>query len=892
MNNWSEYIQNIEYLEKSRMQIMDPDMPGLMCRRIGLHNGMKILEVGCGTGIFSGYLSGELSDCSFTGIDTDSRFIGYASEHIPKDKNSWTYLVGNALNLPFNDASFDSVISHTFLTAVPDYYGAMREMIRVCKPGGTVASVTCAGFDRIGVRSGNYPAGEDWVAEYNRLRGKAERLYAQMDSRFSGHAGIAEDAVPSLFTEMGLGKVSVYPQGYFFSLSNAALTEGEKIRFTVLDCEAETKRFETAFSVCGSRCGMSEEEKDRYIQLLRMRKESLLRLINEGENRIWNWMTNLNLLVVGIKECAASEESYGTEFEKSRYKSAAPEDTVRQIREILDKCGIDVTENWNSSGIESARSLRVTISGTNTGQNGKGSTEMYARASGYAEFMERLQTGFLFQHDTGIPLITPDAVSKTKEELSAGAGELLTVSLKAIRDKTSPYPFIPLDIMAELEHFSWAEEDNAFSCVPFIRNDTGSAEYLPECIYRSFYFTNGSCAGNTREEALTQGLSEIMERYASVRIICEKLTPPVIPETAYKDLPVVRDLIEEIRRYAGMQLRIMDASLGIGLPVVCAVLTDTENGRMLMRFGSHPRFETALERTLTELLQGRSMNLGKDAPLFDFKEDNTVSGYINLFNFLKSSCGFPPSDVFRSAPSWEYRGFDCAPADIPGQYRYLLDKYKALGWNIYIRDSSFTGFPSYHILVPGTSMIFNFGKYRILEKKLLSECRSTLRNPSHSSPEERRKLELLLKYKRGMILENTFGFLAGLPFSPEIMGARLDAGIYLAFLKLAENNRHDAAEILRPYGYVCSGLRVLTMYADAADAGKDFAETEEILSAVYGHEAVLQASKAISDPLSFLPSLPCPDCDVCRYRDVCMMDTFRGIAGKINRVFCADRPIM
>ncbi|MBI9100205.1 MAG: YcaO-like family protein, partial [Spirochaetaceae bacterium] len=79
-----------------------------------------------------------------------------------------------------------------------------------------------------------------------------------------------------------------------------------------------------------------------------------------------------------------------------KYKDAKPEDTVERIQKILKQTGIATTETWGVTNIKNCHYLRVAICGSNFGTNGKGATREFALASGYAEFMERLQTEYYY----------------------------------------------------------------------------------------------------------------------------------------------------------------------------------------------------------------------------------------------------------------------------------------------------------------------------------------------------------------------------------------------------------------------------------------------------------------------------------------------------------------
>ena len=96
-----------------------------------------------------------------------------------------------------------------------------------------------------------------------------------------------------------------------------------------------------------------------------------------------------------------------------RFKDASPVETVNNIIRMFNDAGLSVTEVWKDSGLSNCYSLRATIDGTELGTNGKGITRELARASAYAELIERFQSGHLGIGD----IEYSDEKKFTKEEL-------------------------------------------------------------------------------------------------------------------------------------------------------------------------------------------------------------------------------------------------------------------------------------------------------------------------------------------------------------------------------------------------------------------------------------------------------------------------------------------
>lgn len=890
MNEWSTYFQNPDFMEQSRLMIINRDMAGYVAEKIGLRPGLRVLDVGCGTGEFAFYLSGQCTGVAFSGIDVDENFIAAAREKaaaasrekaaVASRENTFSFTVGDALALPYEDNAFDMVVSHTFLTSVFDYAGALREMKRVCKPGGVIASVTVDTFKFASGSEGHYPVAYRWLGEYRRLAGKVQRMCETLKPAYSFAVGADTAQIPRIFSEMQLEDVSVYPLGKFFSLSNHALSRETKERFIQLEYSAEMKRLDTFCALPAAQEYLSPAERSRYQELLAVRRDALLADI--GENRVWDWIGGCNLLTVGKNPERTAEAAPRSEYERSKFKACPPGETVARLKQVLHAVDFEPEEMDIQSGVGSVCSLRVTLKNTDIGQNGKGASAAYARASGYAELMERLQTGFLFQHSFdeetahwGGFRAGPDEKLASAAELGELGGKLLEDSIRAILQASGGLGFLPVDVPAYMSLWDFAAEDGKFPVLPFVSMTDGRTEYLPDCLYRAFYFTNGSCAGNSRAEALVQGMSEIAERWAADHIMTGKLTPPVIPDEFIAQFPPLAEMVAEFRTHSQYDLRIMDASCGVGLPVICAAVIDRRSGAVTLRLGAHPRFETALERTLTEILQGRNIETMRGAPRYDLRLDGYSQSIMNRFNFLKDATGVFPSDLFASTPSWAYEPFAAAPEDAEGQLEFMLEVYRRMGWTAYVRDCSFLGFPSYHVVVPGESMAMNFGAERLTEKKLAAAVQPVLRNMAAASEEAREKAMKYVRLKAGWAYENTFGYMAGLPYAPKILGISLNARLLLAVYDLHCGEYEEAGKMLELYAFdgagAATGAHVLRQLTDVKKQGGDMERAAEFLRVLFGDEWVDEALEILENPLDALPKLDCYHCEKCPVKSRCKM---------------------
>jgi ubiquinone/menaquinone biosynthesis C-methylase UbiE len=297
---WSVYFQNPEFIELIRMTMALPEYKPLIRKWCGIRDGAKVLDVGCGTGYFARLLASGDEDITVTGIDRDDVFIDYAKEKTSEEGLDIDYVLGDALHLPFEDNSFDVVGSHTFLTSMPSPKEAFDEMKRVVRPGGIIASVTSMSFYPPAVSLGKYPEECDvWKKELDVLVIRLTRAYLKIDPLTGRATGVAPALLPHFFAEQGMEQVSAYPVGHMNSVSNAAMSDEDKLRWIELYRESEIRKLDAFMELPEMLEMFSHEQAARYRELLDQ-KCGFLRS-DLTENRIWDWRGNVNLLVTGRK---------------------------------------------------------------------------------------------------------------------------------------------------------------------------------------------------------------------------------------------------------------------------------------------------------------------------------------------------------------------------------------------------------------------------------------------------------------------------------------------------------------------------------------------------------------------------------------------------------------
>jgi len=105
-----------------------------------IHGALSVLDVGCGTGSLVLNILDKMPKCEVVGIDPGSQFIDFARSRISNPRVKFD--VGDALNLPYGDRTFDASLSLLVFMFLKDPAKGAAEMRRVTKPGGIAAACT------------------------------------------------------------------------------------------------------------------------------------------------------------------------------------------------------------------------------------------------------------------------------------------------------------------------------------------------------------------------------------------------------------------------------------------------------------------------------------------------------------------------------------------------------------------------------------------------------------------------------------------------------------------------------------------------------------------------------------------------------------------------------
>ena len=403
----------------------------------------------------------------------------------------------------------------------------------------------------------------------------------------------------------------------------------------------------------------------------------------------------------------------------TKYKDDNPLNTVTKIRNILKELGILTIETGWRNSAEGFYSVTVMIQNTNLSTNGKGTSHEYALASAYGELMERLQNfahvrlSFDLREDAlksqGF-FYAPDEKYISIDQLIVSADDW------AVFQRNHMNTAVDLKwLLQKWQAVSYEQMPVDFVALPYFNPMTNRISNIPIKMISKMYMSNGMCGGNTPEEALVQGISETLERYVNKVIVLGRLTPPSIPREYLKKYPRIDAMIGQIETSGNFQVIVKDCSLNQGLPVTGVLFINRDDHTYFIKFGAHPIFEIAVERTLTELLQGQDVRSMMGVRAYSYK-DTVKDKSKNLIDIFTNGNGEYPAAIFGPKPSYAWMVFpDRRGFDNRMMLRYLMETLSNLGCTLLVRDVSFLGFPTYHVIVPGLSEIEAFDQIKELD---------------------------------------------------------------------------------------------------------------------------------------------------------------------------------
>ena len=243
--------------------------------------------------------------------------------------------------------------------------------------------------------------------------------------------------------------------------------------------------------------------------------------------------------------------------------------------------------------------------------------------------------------------------------------------------------------------------------LPYVRQSDGKTVYFPSNLIENLFVSNGMSAGNTLAEAQVQCLSEIFERAVKREILEGEIALPDVPQEVLEKYPSILAGIRGLEEQ-GFPVLVKDASLGGVYPVMCVTLMNPRTGGVFASFGAHPSLEVALERSLTELLQGRSLEGLNDLPAPTFANEAVTEPNNFVEHFIDSS-GIVSWRFFSAKSNYKFVEWDFASqGDNSNELEAatLFGILKNMGKEAYLAVYDELGATACRILVPGYSEIY------------------------------------------------------------------------------------------------------------------------------------------------------------------------------------------
>ena len=340
--------------------------------------------------------------------------------------------------------------------------------------------------------------------------------------------------------------------------------------------------------------------------------------------------------------------------------------------------------------------------------NGKGASKESALASALGEFIERMNCNHFYNDQFWGEDIADAAFVHYPDErwFKPGRKDALP---KGILDEYCRHIYDP-DGELRASHLYDTNSGNVkrgICSLPFVRQSDGAVVYFPSNLIDNLYLSNGMSAGNMLAEAQVQCLSEIFERAVKREILESEIALPDMPPEVLAKYPGILAGIQGLEAQ-GFPVLVKDASLGGRFPVMCVCLMNPRSGGVFASFGAHPSLEVALERSLTELLQGRSLEGLNDLPRPTF-ESNAVTEPNNFVEHFIDSSGVVSWRFFSARAAHDFVEWDFSGRGENSnvdEAATLLGILEDIGREVYMAVYDKLGATACRILVPGYSEIY------------------------------------------------------------------------------------------------------------------------------------------------------------------------------------------
>lgn len=381
------------------------------------------------------------------------------------------------------------------------------------------------------------------------------------------------------------------------------------------------------------------------------------------------------------------------------------EDTIANMTRVIEQLGMKIeVSSWRNI-VPNVWSLHIRDAASPMCfTNGKGASKESALCSALGEFIERASCNFFYNDQFfGEEIANSEFVHyPTEKWFKPGPDDEIP---EGLLDEYCLEIYNPDGELkgSNLIDTNSGRVDRGICAIPYTRQSDGEAVYFPSNLIENLFVSNGMSAGNTLAEAQVQCLSEIFERAVKREIIENEIALPDVPQSVLDKYPHIVAGIQGLEEQ-GFPVLVKDASLGGQFPVMCITLMNPRTGGVFASFGAHPCFEVALERSLTELLQGRSFEGLNDVPQPTFNS-HAVTEPNNFVEHFIDSTGVVSWRFFSARSDYEFNEWDFSGTS-EEENACLMGILEQLGKEVYVAVFDDLGATACRILVPDYSEVY------------------------------------------------------------------------------------------------------------------------------------------------------------------------------------------
>ena len=566
---------------------------------------------------------------------------------------------------------------------------------------------------------------------------------------------------------------------------------------------------------------------------------------------------------ITTKDVLGSDNSVFEQFLRAETKTMIPgkdaslEETIAKLTGLLEKLGIKIEiASWRNP-VPHVWSVHIRDADSPMCfTNGKGATKNAALCSALGEYLERISTNYFYSDFfLGEEIAEGDFVHYPNEVwFKAGPKDSIP---EGLMDKHL------LDVYGndgdlKFSHLIDTNSGNTkrgVCAVPYVRQSDNKTVYIPVNLIANIFVSNGMSAGNTIHEARVQALSEIFERAVKNEIIANELTLPDVPRDVLERYPRIMEGIAKLEEQ-GFPVLVKDASLGGKFPVMNVTLMNPRNGGVFASFGSHPNFEVALERTLTELLQGRSFEGMNDIAPPTFNEF-AVKEHNNIVDHFIDSTGVISWKFFSSIPDFEFCDWNFS-GSTEEEFNHLMGILKEMEKEVYIADYQELGACATRIIVPNYSEIYLPEELIWDNHNRALQFREDILNLHQL---DNKKLANLVKRLEDSEIDNytTIAELIGIAFDENSIWGQLTIGEVKALSYLALKKYEEARDVVEMLSTFSNSLPERKKFYQALNVALEITVRDDLelvdyvfnLNRMYGEKLMDAVIKSISGEIRF-----------------------------------------